>query len=263
MGRGVYRSMYSRLFDDPDFQRLTPRARLMLVTVRQCEQAGPAAIFRYYPELLARQTGYKVTLVHEALNELDRETWTVHDAQVLWVRNGLRYEPTGLRSPDYRKAIESWIADLPKSSVVLSFCDYYQIAHPPRQGVDTPSREGTGTGTGSLKTLSVSRPTPAGSKSASRREDAKELLGFLNVKRVDCGLGQFRLVETHLRLIEARLHDGASVEDCRSVIARKVRQWKDDPKSQVWLRPATLFRASNFENYLGELVQRPLESPHA
>ena len=114
---------------------------------------------------------------------------------------------------------------------------------------------GVGVGVGvENTTLSVSRPTLRGSSGASRREEAKTVLAFLNDKRAAAGLGQFRPVQTHLRLIEARLHDGASVEDCRSVIARKVRQWKDDPKSQVWLRPSTLFRPSNFENYLGELV---------
>ncbi|HYE92109.1 MAG TPA: conserved phage C-terminal domain-containing protein [Terriglobales bacterium] len=261
--------MYSRIFDDPDYQRLSPRAKLTLLTARQCEQAGPGAIFRYYPELLARQTGFSVKQVMDALDELDRECWTIHDEQVLWVRNGLRYDPTGLRSPDYRKAVETWVADLPKSRVVLSFCDYYQIAHPPRQGEDTQSRQVTVavavTGAVAVgETLSDSRPTlpvtngaHAPKRDPALKEHAKAVLGFLNDKRREAGLGQFRLVDTHLRLITARLSNGASVEDCRSIVARKVREWKGDPKTEKWLRPSTLFRESNFENYLGELVKEP------
>ena len=107
-----------------------------------------------------------------------------------------------------------------------------------------------------LTTLSVSRPTlsPNGSDpKAELRSQATEVLAFLNDKRAEIGLGAFRQVETHLSLIRARLADGASVQDCKSIIAMKRREWKDDPKSLKWFRPMTIFRASNFENYRGEL----------
>jgi len=42
------------------------------------------------------------------------------------------------------------------------------------------------------------------------------------------------------------------VQDCKGVIARKVREWQDDPKLAKYLRPETLFDATKFESYLGE-----------
>lgn len=80
------------------------------------------------------------------------------------------------------------------------------------------------------------------------REQAREVLHFLNEQA-----GRFyRDVDATLKPIEARLRSGASVANCKGVIVRKVREWKDDSKMTKYLRPETLFGASHFESYLGE-----------
>lgn len=129
--RGVYRGIFSALPDDPDFQRLPPSARLVFYTVRLCKQAGPAAIFRYYPVVLAEQTGLAPKALEAALVALERGAWIEREGVILWVRNGLRYDPSvRLSDPKHRKAIERHLAELPKLDIVLRFCDYYQFARP-------------------------------------------------------------------------------------------------------------------------------------
>lgn len=81
------------------------------------------------------------------------------------------------------------------------------------------------------------------------REHAKALLGFLNERTGR----HYRATPTNLNFIVGRLKSGASVEDCRSIIARKVREWLTDPKMTKYLRPETLFNATKFESYIGEL----------
>lgn len=82
------------------------------------------------------------------------------------------------------------------------------------------------------------------------QSQALEILQFLNEKtgRV------YRPVDTNLKLIMARLKSGVTVMDCRQVIAKKTREWRGNPKMSEFLRPATLFNATKFEQYLGELV---------
>jgi len=87
-------------------------------------------------------------------------------------------------------------------------------------------------------------------KTPSFRSEAIEVLQFLNEKTGR----KFREGDTNLKLIVARLKSGASVQDCKTVIARKHRQWAKDDKMWPYLRPATLFNATKFENYLGECV---------
>ncbi len=80
---------------------------------------------------------------------------------------------------------------------------------------------------------------------------AKEVLAFLNKKTGR----HYQPVKANLRLIEARLREGATVEQCRAVIGRKVAQWRNDPRMTEYLRPATLFAASKFASYQGELPE--------
>ena len=54
-------------------------------------------------------------------------------------------------------------------------------------------------------------------------------------------------------VVMARLREGYTDQDCRSIVMLKVRQWAHDEKMVKFLTPETLFRRSNFERYLGEL----------
>lgn len=129
--RGTYRGIHSALLDDVDYQRLSPDARLLLLTVRLCKGAGPAVIFRYYPEVLARQSGLKISRIASLLAELARGRWIEYDEAIVWVRNGLRYDPMVRTSSwKHRRAIEQAISELPKHAIVVRFCEYYEIAKP-------------------------------------------------------------------------------------------------------------------------------------
>ncbi|WP_153722975.1 conserved phage C-terminal domain-containing protein [Sporosarcina cascadiensis] len=55
-----------------------------------------------------------------------------------------------------------------------------------------------------------------------------------------------------VRLLNARLNEGYSVEDIQQVIDLKTDQWLQDEKFRNYLRPSTLFNAKNFENYVNE-----------
>jgi hypothetical protein len=134
--RGVYRGLFSALLDDPDFQRLTPSARLVLLILRLCAQAGAAAIFRAYIGTVAEQTGLPVEDVETALGELERSPspqrpWIYREGGVIWVRNALRFDPhVRLADDKHRKAVEKAVQGLPRLSIVAKFCSYYGIASP-------------------------------------------------------------------------------------------------------------------------------------
>mgnify|MGYP001562407556 FL=1 len=138
--RGVNRSLYSAIFDDPDFQALPPTARHVLLTARLCPQAGPGVIFTCYPEVLARQTGLLARQVKGALKALEGAGWIQREGLILWVVNGLRYDPTmHLSDVKHQKAVARSVAALPRLEIVLRFCDYYGIVRP----FDGPSKHET------------------------------------------------------------------------------------------------------------------------
>lgn len=91
---------------------------------------------------------------------------------------------------------------------------------------------------------------PLKSQNLEIKKQAIEVLNFLNERTGS----RFRPQEANLKLIMARLKSGATVQECFSVIAKKRRDWIGDEKMSSYLRPATLFNATKFEQYLGELI---------
>ncbi len=89
-----------------------------------------------------------------------------------------------------------------------------------------------------------------------RRAEALAVLDFLNRKTGK----RFRPVRETVKLIEARLKSGITPDQLHAIIAIKIREWSGDPKTEKWLRPATLFGATKCEQYIGEL---PAESADA
>lgn len=66
--------------------------------------------------------------------------------------------------------------------------------------------------------------------------------------------------KTNIRLIKAILKEGYTVGDCYLVIDEQVRNWKNDPQMNKYLRPITLFRPGNFESYLNDALTRKQEN---
>jgi len=81
------------------------------------------------------------------------------------------------------------------------------------------------------------------------KSQAIEILEYLNANTQR----NYRFVESNLKFIAARLKSGVTDLQCREVIFNKCQQWGKDPKMSEYLRPATLFNSTKFEQYLGEI----------
>jgi hypothetical protein len=191
---GTYRGIFTSLIDDPDYQRLSASARLILLTLRLCSQAGVAVIFRMYPAVLAEQTGLTVDEAEAALGELEKapsaeRPWIYREGGVVWVRNGLRHDPNVSVGYDkHRKAIVRAVAGLPRLGIVRKFCRYYGLGRPidrvakgsrnPIEGVALPrttpendSRLTTTENENESTTPERRPPLPSGQQARSREVD--------------------------------------------------------------------------------------------
>lgn len=77
----------------------------------------------------------------------------------------------------------------------------------------------------------------------------KEIIDYLNEKT---GKAYKYSTETTQRHIRARIKEGFTLEDFKSVIDWKVSQWGSEEKMERYLRPQTLF-GTKFESYLNEI----------
>ena len=122
----------------PDYQGLTPHAKLVLLALTTGSLSNLAGIGFYYPEALARDTGLGLAAVEEAMGELEKRptparSFVVRDLGVIWVRDQLRLDPARESDPEiknqkHRTAIETILAALPRDSVVVKkFRDSYRF----------------------------------------------------------------------------------------------------------------------------------------
>ena len=79
--------------------------------------------------------------------------------------------------------------------------------------------------------------------------DVVSVIDYLNAKASK----QFKASsKATARLVKGRFSEGDTLADCKKVIDTKAKNWLGDPHRQKYLRPSTLFNATNFENYLEE-----------
>jgi uncharacterized phage protein (TIGR02220 family) len=95
-------------------------------------------------------------------------------------------------------------------------------------------------------------PPPA-DEADSNSSEIQGVLEYLNLKTGS----KYRPVPSNTRLIAGRLKEGFTLDECKAVVDAKVDQWGGDEKMEQFLRPGTLFNATNFAQYAGQLGSSP------
>lgn len=86
-------------------------------------------------------------------------------------------------------------------------------------------------------------------ETVGKHPDVVSILNYLNEKTGKQFKASSKSTE---RLVHARLREGYELEDFHHVIDHKVKDWLHNAHWHKYLRPSTLFNATNFENYLEE-----------
>lgn len=160
--RGDYRAVYEVLWDGPDFQRLPPDARLVLLALklRGCGRLGIRAI----PGLigaLTDWTGMPSDRVSDGIKILSEMGWVKVEGSLVWVIRGLEFETQiSPNNPNHVASLMSEVNALPRKEIVAEFCRYYTPSWPclirwHRNGTEIPSsRDGDGSEVG-ISTLPI------------------------------------------------------------------------------------------------------------
>ncbi|SDE76571.1 conserved phage C-terminal domain-containing protein [Riemerella columbipharyngis] len=65
---------------------------------------------------------------------------------------------------------------------------------------------------------------------------------------------RFRETKSNLKGISARLKDGYTEQEIIEVIQVKTLEWKNNSTMSVHLNPVTIFRPSNFDKYINQVL---------
>jgi len=97
--------------------------------------------------------------------------------------------------------------------------------------------------------------TQSGLQGKALRDAAKRVLETLNR---NAGR-KYEPVDANINPILARFREGYTEQELRAIAAVKARQWKGDEKMEQYIRPKTLYNATNAAQYRAELPASQLE----
>ena len=97
-------------------------------------------------------------------------------------------------------------------------------------------------------------PIPYNKPDIKTNNKHKEIIDHLN----KVAGKNFKVADSHSKLINARYREVYTLEDFKAVIDFKTSKWKGTDMEQ-YLRPSTLF-GNKFQNYLNEIPDRSIES---
>lgn len=249
-----YRSVHCRLFEHPNYLKLSKEARLVLLTVRLCDQSNQAALFRYHMGVIATQTGYPIEGVSKAFEELSQKEWIQHDDYVIWVINGLKHDPgCNLNNAKHVKGLYKIVENLPKCHIVENFLNHYKLELPNGYPIDSPSipyryrDTETERDTESLKKEPEKKEVPSRKATASNNNLAK----LLHEDYID-------LVNNGLRVavfINWALKKGHSAHDIESVLSllrsriRASKKYKEhDPGPGLWAAARAILESDEWND---------------
>jgi len=125
-------------------------------------------------------------------------------------------------------------------------------------GRGSPQAQGQAQGQANQEPITNNKDTPLPPNEERRQAEqtARRLIEYLNQR---AGF-QYEGAKAHVKLITSRLLEGATEELCRAVIDAKTADWGTDQENRKWLSPDTLFNATKFSKYVGQLKRAEREA---
>lgn len=248
--KGFYRTIYSKLPESPRFNALSPEARLVFLTLKISRFNNSAGLL-YFDEGISlsvrNMTGLDQKRYKKALGELEDREYIAIQGVCLWLKKAIENDPNiSLENVKHRTGIQNIINSMPKTQIVLDFCDNYGFSRP----FGAPSN-------GLKMGLDTNNPNPNPNPDPKTiySVPADIIIEYLN----DTSGHRYPLTKKTLSHITARwdefdtdLGTAARLEIFYNVIRSRMKAWGDNPKMKDYIRPKTLFNSENFWNYVGQ-----------
>jgi hypothetical protein len=137
--RGEYSGIYVAVLDDGDFNEFQPGGKLLFFLLKLMLGASGIRVVPALVPTLVERSGAEERHVLKGLEELKAAGWLKIERNVVWLVNGLRYNPgLSLENANHRQKIRRHLDGLPRLAIVDEYRAHYGIAAPPPDDIDIP-----------------------------------------------------------------------------------------------------------------------------
>ena len=148
-----YRQIHTKIWTSPDFQELSPLAKLAFIYLFSNNHRNEAALYRITPKTISRETDMTLEEAQMALTEMEKVGVIKYDwdNHVVWVINAIRYQKI---SPNELKAIRNDLASISHpfiDELLIYYKDIFSSSEIPSKVLPSTSEVPPGKGKGKGK----------------------------------------------------------------------------------------------------------------
>jgi uncharacterized phage protein (TIGR02220 family) len=274
----AYHPFYDTLWNDDKLEGASFEGKAFFAFLFTNPRVRPSGIYRVTDAQLAADTGLPLARLRGYLADLEIRHLIVRDGAWIFVRGYFKRQP---KHDNLVKGVAHSLEECSSDAILGAFSEQYplynqrvadrrefmrtnaqkftteQLQLQSSYNAVTEHNERLSNRSHSHSDLAQIANSSGNGPTISLAQAALTILVFLNRKANK----QFRPTDTNLGFIAARMREGATEDQCRAVIARKVARWKGDAHMDDFLRPKTLFGKTNFAQYLGELPATAFDTP--
>ena len=228
----LYRNVHVSFWNDTKvIDEMTPEDRYFMLYLLSNPHTNQVGCYEISVRDISKEMGYTEESIKKLLERFEKKLKVAKyskKTKELLIMNWYKYNWTS--SPKVRACIESELKNLKNKE----FKDYiYNICIPYIYGMDTHTQE---------------EEEEEEQSNNKNNQNYKYIIDYLNKKTSKNFKSTSKKTKT---LINARINEGFSVEDFKTVINNKTTEWLNDKKMEQYLRPETLF-GNKFESYLNQ-----------
>lgn len=229
----LYRNVHVSFWNDTKvIDEMTPEDRYFMLYLLSNPHTNQVGCYEISVRDISKEMGYTEESIKKLLERFEKKLKVAKyskKTKELLIMNWYKYNWTS--SPKVRACIEKELKNLKNKE----FKDYiYNICIPYIYGMDTHTQE--------------EEEEEEEQSNNKNNQNYKYIIDYLNKKTSKNFKSTSKKTKT---LINARINEGFSVEDFKTVINNKTTEWLNDKKMEQYLRPETLF-GNKFESYLNQ-----------
>jgi len=263
-----YGQIQSSYWNSPKVQKWSDKGKLLGAYLLTGPHTSSLGCMRIPTGYVMEDLGWNKETVSKGFTELFRDGFSMRDESTGWVLIPQFLEWNPIANPNVAKKIQKEFLSVPKNINIY------------KELVESLKRYGERFEKGFInhletvyQTLSKQDPTqpypnqpdPDPDMSSSEtvandenithpKHQAIDVIEYLNLRTNR----NYETCDANLDFVKARLKEGRTIDQCKSVIDTKTAEWLNDEKMFKFLRPATLFNKTKFAQYLGEVgIEKP------
>ena len=242
----LYRNVHVSFWNDTKvIDEMTPEDRYFMLYLLSNPHTNQVGCYEISVRDISKEMGYTEESIKKLLERFEKKLKVAKyskKTKELLIMNWYKYNWTS--SPKVRACIEKELKNLKNKE----FKDYiYNICIPYIYGMDTHTQE------------EEEEEEEEEQSNNKNNQNYKYIIDYLNKKTSKNFKSTSKKTKT---LINARINEGFSVEDFKTVINNKTTEWLNDKKMEQYLRPETLF-GNKFESYLNQNTKKQKQDEDA